>query len=374
MNRQRRTAACQLTELEPLRQRERPSTGEHAAGDERVWQLVKLYALSRVSDYLIELFCPEGQPPTGFGVTGGSASSQWEIGGGRSVVTPGWTCSRTLDSDRRTVHTDFLSGIGLTSFEHPEAFSPFHHEIFAVVQDPSATSVTVEEVLWPGFWFGDLLFSRAGVRVRAPRHLIDATVATTSTLYFTLRRQPRPTNDLSHGWGSNSQWRTRFRRFYSDQEGLHLNWDGEVAIGDDSPVPLGDRPDHDEHPLDQRRELLLHRCLIREPLPPDENDRYPYGDRLSLTTAEWPLSPESIVHIPRARWDLASRRSSRSGRCRRRRRRPRRPRPAPCAGPPRIAGSRGPGERHAQEPVVGAAGREPGPGRAAHAASAGCGR
>jgi hypothetical protein len=80
--------------------------------------------------------------------------------------------------------------------------------------------VTVEEVLWPGFWFGDLLFSRAGVRVRAPQHLIDATVATTSTLYFTFRREPRRTNDLSHGWGSNSQWRTSFPRFYSDADGL----------------------------------------------------------------------------------------------------------------------------------------------------------
>jgi hypothetical protein len=45
----------------------------------------------------------------------------------------------------------------------------------------------------------------------------------------------------------------------------------------------------------QRRELLLHRRFVRDPLPADENDRFPYGDRLSLTTAEWPLRPEAIV-------------------------------------------------------------------------------
>jgi hypothetical protein len=204
---------------------------------------MKLYGLSRVSDYLIERFS----------VDGGCAT-----------------------------HTEFFSAIGLVPFEHAGAFSPFHHEIVAVVQDPSATGVTVEEVLWPGLWFGDLLFSRAGVRVRAPRHLVDATVATTSTLYFTFRRRGRPTDDLSHGWGSNSQWRTAFPRFYSDQDGLHLNWDGETDIGGDPPALRPGWSLQETEPLDQRRELLLHRCLVRGPLPADEGDRFPYGDRLTL--------------------------------------------------------------------------------------------
>jgi hypothetical protein len=151
---QQSTAADHLAELRPLRTRERIPADGYTTDDEQLWRIMKLYGLSRVSDYLIERFCSRADPPADVGVT----------------------------SDGVAVHTEFLSGIGLTPFEHAEAFSPFHHEIFAVVQDPSATNVIVEEVLWPGFWFGDLLFSRAGVRVRAPRHLIDATVATTSTL------------------------------------------------------------------------------------------------------------------------------------------------------------------------------------------------
>ncbi|ONI87710.1 hypothetical protein ALI22I_21155 [Saccharothrix sp. ALI-22-I] len=133
---------------------------------------------------------------------------------------------------------------------------------------------------------------------RVSDYLIDATVATTSTLYFASRREPRPTSDLSHGWGSNSQWRTSFHRFYSDEEGLHLNWDGEVDIGDGPPVSPPDRLDQEEDPLDQRRELLLPRCFVRGPLPHDEHDRFPHDDRLSFTAAEWPLRPESIVHVP----------------------------------------------------------------------------
>jgi hypothetical protein len=303
LNGQRRTAADHLAELAPLRKRERVPDGGYTGDDEQLWRITKLYALSRVSDYLIELFCPEGEPPAGFGVTGGragidgSVTSRLESGGWRTGVVPGRIGSRTTEPAGLAVHTEFLTAIGLTPFEHADAFSPFHHEIFAVVEDPSATSVTVEEVLWPGFWFGDLLFSRAGVRVRAPRHLIDATVATTSTLYFTSRREPRPTHDPSHGWGSNSQWRTSFHRFYADDEGLHLNWDGEVDIGDDPPDRPAEQLD-DDVPLDERRELLLHRCFVRSDLPRDEDDRYPYGDRLSLTTAQWPLHPESVTHVP----------------------------------------------------------------------------
>jgi outer membrane protein assembly factor BamB len=312
---QQQAAADHLAELASLRERKRMPSARSSRDEARRamkrdlaplgWEL---YALSRISDCLIELSCPAGEPPAGFGVTGGhpviegSITSRMERSGWRTSATPGWLGSRRLEAGGIATHTEFFSGIGLTPFEHAEAFSPFHHEIFAVVQDPSATNATVEEVLWPGFWFGNLLFSRAGVRVRAPRHLIDAAVATTSTLHFAYRRYPRPTSDLSHDWGSNSQWATSFPLFYSDEEGLHLNWGGEVDIGTDPPIyPAGRRDDYDRDPLDERRELLLHRCFVRGPLPPGADDRFPFNDRLSLTTAEWPLRPESIVHVPQIR-------------------------------------------------------------------------
>jgi hypothetical protein len=166
---QRSTAADHLAELAPLRTWERIPIGGYTGDEEQLWRIMKLYGLSRVSGYLIEQFCPQGEP------------------GGTGAVTTGG-----LTGGGVAVHTEFLSGIGLTPFEHAESFSPFHHEIFAVVQDPSATTVIVEQVLWPGFWFGDLLFNRAGVRVRAPQHLVDTTVVTTSTLHFTFGRQQCP--------------------------------------------------------------------------------------------------------------------------------------------------------------------------------------
>lgn len=257
-----RSVAVRLAALAPLQEREQlprdPSTVRDEPFRTRQWAM---YALSRTSDHLLELGCPAGDPDDARAATGG-----------RRLVT------------ELALHERFFSAVGLEVFEHRERFSPFHHEIFAVERDETAAEVTLEEVLWPGFRFGTLLFCRAGVRVRAPSRLVDTRVATTSTLYFTFRRHPRPANDPSHGWGSNSQWRTRFARFYDDAEGLHLNWDGGVDIGVDAPAPPPDRFDpNDGRPVERRRELLLYRCLVRNPRPSDENDWYPYSDRLSLS-------------------------------------------------------------------------------------------
>ncbi|HEU4955887.1 MAG TPA: hypothetical protein VFT28_14980 [Gemmatimonadales bacterium] len=256
-------------ELAPLRHRESPPLRERA-GESAEWYgpaLYALYAVGRVSDFLLELGCPPGEPPF-----------------------PGVTGGRTPAPDELALHERFFRATGLRSFTRERSFSPFHHEIFAVVPDEGANEVTVEQVLWPGFRFGDLLFCRAGVRVRAPARLIDPVAATTSTLYFTSRRAPRNSSDLSHGWGSNSQWRTRFHRFYQDAAGLHLNWDGQIHLGPDH------RPGPDEHPdIEQRRTLLLHRCLVTAPLPTDEHDRFPFEDRLTLTRSTWPLTESDLL-------------------------------------------------------------------------------
>jgi hypothetical protein len=256
----------ELDTVTPLRHR--PASVGDAPGN----QLSTLYALSRVSDFLIEEGCPPGDFARG------------SAGG------------RTVDQDVLAAHTAFFDNAGLRRYEHAESFSPFHHEIFAVTRDDTLDTVIVDGVLWPGFFFGDLLFCRAGVHVRAPAALIDAATATTSTLYFTSRRVPRRTNDLSDGWGSNSQWRTDFHRNYADSGGLHVNWDGRTYLGDPFDVPPNDP--NDALTLAQRRELLLHRCFVTAPPPEQEWDMFPFHDRISLRTSTWPLVPGSILPDP----------------------------------------------------------------------------
>ncbi|GAA0330261.1 hypothetical protein NE235_23950 [Actinoallomurus spadix] len=143
-----------------LRHRETPPEPSGGTEESRAWYqeaLYALYAVSRVSDLLLEL--------------GGPA--------GTSIM--GRTGGRALDRAPLAVHEWFFTEVGLERLPPAAVFSPFHHEIFAVTTDEDADAVTVEDVLWPGHRFGDLLFCRAGVRVRAPSRLVDAAVATTST-------------------------------------------------------------------------------------------------------------------------------------------------------------------------------------------------
>ncbi|NUR91444.1 MAG: hypothetical protein HOY71_45855, partial [Nonomuraea sp.] len=106
---------------------------------------------------------------------------------------------------------------------------------------------------------GTLLLTRAGVRVSAGANHLVAGVADRSCLYWTYLRVQRPTNDLSMGWGSNSQWRTDFRRDHVVDGTLFYNVDaGFEPEQDDDPPPL---------------DVLRHRCSTVTDLG---DDLWPY--------------------------------------------------------------------------------------------------
>ena len=109
----------------------------------------------------------------------------------------------------------------------PTWFSPFYHEVVEVDSaiDPTQPA-RVLEFKWPCVMLGNMLFSRAGVRVSAGRHTMLPGVADLSTLSWAYCRKNRRVEDLSLGWGHASQWRTTFRRDYRVGEALHYNVDG----------------------------------------------------------------------------------------------------------------------------------------------------
>jgi hypothetical protein len=136
-------------------------------------------------------------------------------------------------------------------------FSPFFHEIVKVDQDPDDTRpITLVDTYWPALMLGDMLFSRAGVRVRGGGNVIRKDIAESSTLYWAWRRKNRRVADQSAGWGSHSQWKTAFRRDYRKDELFLFNVDGVRSLME----PLPD----DEVALtrDARAEHLFHRCFI----------------------------------------------------------------------------------------------------------------
>lgn len=117
------------------------------------------------------------------------------------------------------------------------------------------------------YLMGSMLLKRAGVVVTAgTRHLV-AGVADRSTLYWTFWRRSRPTDDLSHGWGHNSQWSTDFRRDYLVDGRLHYNVDRAL-----DPYDKDRRQDgQDLSTID----LVRHRC---DTVADRGDDLYPYDD------------------------------------------------------------------------------------------------
>jgi hypothetical protein len=216
--------------------------------DAAVFAMWDLYALNRVNDFLLKPFFP--------GQTGVEA--------GRRV---------TLDE-----YESFFLRIGMTIVRRDE-FSPYWHEIVRVVRpSPQETPITLCDEPWPAMTFGRLLFSRAGAVVAGDRDHIEHDIAEHSTLYWTFQRPHRKVADLSHGWGSNSQWRTNIRRDYEIEGRRIYNFDGTFLL-DGSPLPE-DREDSLTH--EERVELVRHRSMVLCAKPSD--DLFPYDYRYEEVT------------------------------------------------------------------------------------------
>jgi hypothetical protein len=212
--------------------------GSAAGSETERWELQQLYAFSRVNDALLLSFQKAADP-----------SSTKEAP--PAVVS-------------RREYVAFFAALGFTPFECNE-FHPFSCEIVSVENDvPDDSQPQVVDSIWPGLCFGKLLFSRQGVALRAGKNIIDRTVCESSTLYFTYWRR-RPTNDLSAGWGHNSQWRTPIRRDYDDAEYYYYNVGNEALIDADAPPPHVD--DYDRTGLSPSDLIELIRCrqLVRSP-------------------------------------------------------------------------------------------------------------
>jgi hypothetical protein len=97
--------------------------------------------------------------------------------------------------------------------------------------------------------------------VRAGASVMDPVVASLSRMYWAWWRRNRQPTDLSHGWGSNSQWRTDFRRDYVADGQLYYNVDRYKH------TRRGDLPD------DVAAELVRYRCSLLV----DHGDEWPYG-------------------------------------------------------------------------------------------------
>jgi hypothetical protein len=219
-----------------------------AAPIEDLW---RLYALSRVNETLLLDFQP-------LAASGPQRDREPRV---------------SLDD-----YTNFMEALGLRDTSALN-FHPFFHEIVEVEpSDHDEKPITLVQQHWPPLMLGPMMFSRGGVTVGGGRNYIRKAIAETSTLYWAYRRKNRPSQDLSVGWGSNSQWRTEFRRDYRVGTNFYFNVDGT----NDLRRPLSE-PDRDGLTRGERIELLIHRCFITVDKDKRHNDLWPYDDVLQVT-------------------------------------------------------------------------------------------
>jgi hypothetical protein len=218
------------------------------ASPEELW---RLYALSRVVD-LITLSFQQGT----------ADRSSWP-GPGLSVA------------DLST----FAEALGM-SVVFPRRFSPFDCEIVGAANTGALNDpIIITKVHWPCLMLGNLLIARAGVSIEGGARWFVATTAVSSTLYWAYRRKTRPHQDLSHGWGSNSQWRTSFRRDYRVAGSLYFNIDGRHDLAARDLVSVHE----DSLTQHERIELLTNRCFVITAKEGD--DLWPYDDKLRVDDA-----------------------------------------------------------------------------------------
>ena len=220
--------------------------------------LYRLYALSRVCETLILGF-QQGQ----------ADGCDW----------PGLVISKAQ-------YASFVDAVGLT-IVHPTRYTPFHHEVvnLEVSREPLMEPVLLSTE-WPCLMIGSMLFMRAGATVLANEHQLAVGVADATTIYWSHRRKNRPTNDLSDGWGSNSQWRTGIRRDYHFHEWFYFNVDAPCDL---AALPEG-TIDGCSLSKAERIELLINRSFVTTTKPHD--DLFPYDDTVSIHSS---LIPPLLV-------------------------------------------------------------------------------
>ncbi|WP_425615101.1 hypothetical protein NA78x_004992 [Anatilimnocola sp. NA78] len=162
----------------------------------------------------------------------------------------------------------FHQQLGFTVHRQHE-FHPFFHEIVGVQRVAcNSTPIQLANISWPCLMLGSLLYCRAGCSVSGGEDYVVKELAETSILHWTFRRKDRRCTDQSVGWGSNSQWRTAFRRDYLAAGSYHYNIDGATKIRECDTLVCDLRSE-------VMIELIRNRCFIKTRL--DDGDLYPYS-------------------------------------------------------------------------------------------------
>ncbi|XZF16557.1 hypothetical protein ACTHGU_10480 [Chitinophagaceae bacterium MMS25-I14] len=169
---------------------------------EDIWEL---YALTRVLDMLTLRFQPDNK----------ADGSDW----------PGLELSLAE-------YIAFNNLIGLNT-EVPRSFNTFDCEIIEARE--GEIDFHIDTYLFPIVRLKNLIIKRAGVNISLNPHNYNLTIINNTTIYWAHRRKNRKYEDLSHGWGHNSQWRTDLRLDIETYDSFIYNLNGKFDLNNVTP-------------------------------------------------------------------------------------------------------------------------------------------
>ena len=205
----------------------------------------ELYALSRVLDTLTLRFQPDRK----------ADGSDW--------AGPELTVAE---------YVEFVQMLGLEALDSVHAYAPFYFEIFEAVAGD--VNFHLSETLFPPVVLKNLLIKRGGARITLNASTFDLDAVNNSTIYWAYRRKNRKCQDLSHGWGSNSQWRTDFRFDFDLGDTFLYNAEGGTNLNSPTAETL-DELNKNGLSLSEAIELTVTRHFITS--KKHDDDQFPYG-------------------------------------------------------------------------------------------------
>ena len=219
--------------------------------DDLLTTLWQLYAASRVRDVL--LFAHQPDP---------AEDSVRELDKALYREPPRF---RPVDVDQVISFFAAIGGQPVTE----ASFDPILHEIVTCeASEDEEAPIQIIGQAWPALMIGELVFTRAGVQVKAGAAHAVPGVADRSTLEWEYWRRHRHTADASFWWGTNSQWRTEIRRDYITSSGHVYDYDAFSSFRRRSRLLTQD--DSADQPLTADQESFIkNRCPLRTDAEPD---------------------------------------------------------------------------------------------------------
>ncbi len=170
-------------------------------------------------------------------------------------------------------YIEFNKLIGL-DIETPKLFDTFTCEI--IEAQNGENDFQVIQCLFPAIKLKNIIIKRAGVKILLSADKYDLTLINDATIYWTFRRKNRKYLDLSHGWGSNSQWRTNLRLDIETDSSFIYNHKGKFNLTNLTPEILEELSQQNLE-IQDAIELTKYRHFIKS--KKDDNDLFPYEFR-----------------------------------------------------------------------------------------------